>query len=143
MRRGASSAPPGVKLLDFGLAKFIANEPGALATAMPTATSPITARGTILGTFQYMAPEQIEGAAADARTDIFAFGALLYEMLTGRPAFQGKSQASLFGAILKEDPPALGQLQPVAPQDLDTWSTPAWPRILTHAFRVRMTCGCS
>ena len=66
-----------------------------------------------------MAPEQIEGGDVDARTDIFAFGALLFEMLTGRPAFQGKTQASLFGAILKDEPPPISQLQPVAPPALD------------------------
>ena len=66
-----------------------------------------------------MAPEQIEGGDVDARTDIFAFGALLYEMVTGRPAFQGKTQASLFGAILKDEPPPICQLQPVAPPALD------------------------
>ncbi len=88
-------------------------------TAMPTVTAPITARGTILGTFQYMSPEQIEGSEADARSDIFAFGAMLYEMVTGRPAFQGKTQASLFGAILKDHPPPLSQVQPVTPPALD------------------------
>jgi Tol biopolymer transport system component len=79
----------------------------------------LTARGTILGTYQYMAPEQIEGAEADARTDIFAFGAVMYEMLTGRRAFTGKSQASLIGAILKDDPPSIGSLQPLVPASLD------------------------
>ena len=86
---------------------------------MPTVTAPITAQGTILGTFQYMAPEQIEGGEADARTDIFAFGVLLYEMVAGRPAFQGKSQASLIGAILKDTPPPLTAVQPDAPPPLD------------------------
>jgi len=80
---------------------------------------PLTAQGTILGTLQYMAPEQIEGEDADARTDIFAFGAVLYEMLTGRKAFEGKSQASLLGAILKDQPPAVSQIQPIAPLALD------------------------
>src|SRR5262249_47447270 len=87
----------GVKLLDFGLAK--AMEPAAKPsgmTALPTvASSPLTQEGTILGTFQYMAPEQLEGKEADARTDIFAFGAVLYEMATGKKAFSGASQASL------------------------------------------------
>ena len=118
VRRGTSSGSPTAKLLDFGLAKFASNVPGPL-TAMHTATSPITARGTILGTFQYMAPEQIEGGDADSRTDIFAFGALLFEILTGRPAFQGKTQASLFGAILKDDPPPVSHVQPIAPPALD------------------------
>ena len=79
----------------------------------------LTAQGTILGTFQYMAPEQIEGLEADARTDIFAFGALLFEMLTGRPAFEGKTRASLLGAILKDEPPRVSTLQPLAPAALD------------------------
>jgi serine/threonine protein kinase len=92
--------------------------PGDL-TASPTVTSPLTAQGTILGTFQYMAPEQIEGIDADARTDIFAFGAVLYEMVTGRKAFTGKSQASLIGAIMSTDPPLVSTLQPVAPAALD------------------------
>ena len=69
-------------------------------------SAPLTAQGTILGTFQYMAPEQVEGLEADARTDIFAFGAVLYEMLTGRKAFEGKSQASLIAAILEREPRA-------------------------------------
>ena len=121
VRRSGSSTSTSstAKLLDFGLAKFAANVSNPLLTAMPTASSPITAQGTILGTFQYMAPEQIEGGDVDARTDIFAFGALLFEMVTGRPAFQGKTQASLFGAILKDEPPPISQLQPVAPPALD------------------------
>jgi eukaryotic-like serine/threonine-protein kinase len=119
VRRAGSSTSSVAKLLDFGLAKFAANVSDPLLTAMPTATTPITAQGTILGTFQYMAPEQIEGSVVDARTDIFAFGALLYEIVTGRPAFQGKTQASLFGAILKDEPPPISQLQPVAPPALD------------------------
>jgi serine/threonine protein kinase len=111
----------GAKLLDFGLAK---NTPLG-ASVNPTAptltvgTAPLTARGTILGTFQYMAPEQLEGAEADARTDLFAFGAVLYEMITGRPAFAGKTPASLVGAILKEEPPPVSQIQAVAPPSLD------------------------
>ena len=73
---------------------------------LPTTSPNLTAQGTILGTFQYMAPEQLEGQEADARTDIFAFGAVLYEMLTGRKAFEGKSHASLIGAILERRPAA-------------------------------------
>src|SRR5512132_3548792 len=99
----------GVKLLDFGLAKAIspaAARSGASLTALPTQTGKdLTAEGTILGTFQYMAPEQLEGKDADARTDIFAFGAVLYEMATGKKAFSGRSQASLISSIMKEEPP--------------------------------------
>ncbi len=86
----------GIKLLDFGLAKIVEQPaPGADLSSLPTANKPLTKEGSILGTFQYMAPEQLEGRDADPRTDIFAFGAVLYEMLTGQKAFEGKSQASL------------------------------------------------
>ena len=93
----------GAKLLDFGLAKSSPVARGGMSV-LPTTPASITAQGTILGTFQYMAPEQVEGGEADARTDLFAFGALLYEMLTGRQAFQGKTQASLIGSIMRDDP---------------------------------------
>ena len=93
----------GAKLLDFGLAKSSPVARGGMSV-LPTTPVSITAQGTILGTFQYMAPEQVEGGEADARTDLFAFGALLYEMLTGRQAFQGKTQASLIGSIMRDDP---------------------------------------
>ena len=114
----------GAKLLDFGLAKpaaggGAAGRAGADLTASPTMAPPLTAQGTILGTFQYMAPEQLEGQEADARTDIFAFGAVLYEMLTGRKAFEGKSQASLIAAILEREPPPVASLQPATPASLD------------------------
>ena len=104
------------KLLDFGLAKALVLADGLTGTvASPT----LTARGTILGTVQYMAPEQIDGQEADARTDIFAFGVVLYEMIAGRKAFEGTSQASLMGAILKDQPPPISSLQPVSPAALD------------------------
>ncbi len=109
----------GAKLLDFGLAKLRATEMEAAVTAMATQPEPLTGEGTILGTFQYMAPEQLEGKEADARTDIFAFGAVVYEMVTGRKAFEGQSQASLIGAILKGDPPAISELQPLSPASLE------------------------
>jgi Tol biopolymer transport system component len=112
----------GAKLLDFGLAKTSPSARlGSLTTipAAPAEKAPLTARGTVLGTFQYMAPEQVEGEAADARTDIFAFGALLFELVTGRRAFEGKSQASLIGAILKDQPPPVSQLVPLSPPALD------------------------
>ena len=90
-------------------------------TSLPTMAqpTPLTQKGTILGTFQYMAPEQLEGGEADARSDIFAFGAVLYEMATGRKAFEGKSQASLIGSILKDQPPAVSSLAPMTPPALD------------------------
>src|SRR6516225_78966 len=111
----------GAKLLDFGLAKayvpVVAAGPGG--SMMPTAPPQLTAQGMILGTFQYMAPEQIEGHEADARTDIFAFGAVLYEMTTGRKAFEGKTPASLIAAILERHPTPISSLEPLAPQRLD------------------------
>jgi Tol biopolymer transport system component len=108
----------GAKLLDFGLAKTGAAVVGASSQSIPTA-APLTQPGSILGTFQYMAPEQIEGQDADARTDIFAFGVVVYEMVTGRKAFAGKTSASLIGAILKDQPPPLSTTQPVTPAALD------------------------
>jgi Tol biopolymer transport system component len=109
----------GVKLLDFGLAKAMAPtaEKGSL-TSLPTQQG-LTQEGTILGTFQYMAPEQLEGREADGRTDIFAFGAVLYEMATGRKAFSGTSQASLISAIMQNDPPPISTVQPTFPPALD------------------------
>ena len=110
----------GTKLLDFGLAKTDAPAvAGTSLSRLPTTPANLTAQGTILGTFQYMAPEQLEGQEADARTDIFAFGAVVYEMITGRKAFEGKSQASLIGAILERDPPPVSTLQPLSPPALD------------------------
>ncbi len=109
----------GVKLLDFGLAKAIAPAAAKSSlTSLPTQQS-LTQEGTILGTFQYMAPEQLEGKDADARTDIFAFGAVLYEMATGRKAFSGASQASLISSIMSADPPSIGSTQPMSPPALD------------------------
>ena len=112
----------GVKLLDFGLAKLRQGESQPLASrlsALATQGTPLTAEGTILGTLQYMAPEQLEGREADARTDIFAFGAVLYEMATGRRAFAGKSQASLIAAILEHEPEPISGVQPMTPPALD------------------------
>jgi len=109
----------GVKLLDFGLAKATAAPPPSSSlTALPTQQG-LTQEGTILGTFQYMAPEQLEGKEADARTDIFAFGAVLYEMATGKKAFAGASQASLISQIMTADPPSISSLQPMSPAALD------------------------
>src|SRR5258708_1239919 len=100
----------GAKLLDFGLAKTNAPAVNVSGTMVPTTPPSITAQGTILGTFQYMAPEQIEGMDADARTDMFAFGCVLFEMRTGRKAFEGKTRAGLIGAILKDEPPPVSQV---------------------------------
>src|SRR5450756_956823 len=107
----------GTKLLDFGLAKLKqeaapANVP---LSELPTAKDPLTAEGSIVGTIQYMAPEQVEGKEVDARTDIFAFGAVVYEMATGKRAFEGKTQASLIAKILVTYPPPITPLQPMTP----------------------------
>jgi eukaryotic-like serine/threonine-protein kinase len=110
----------GAKLLDFGLARTSTGLGGVSgSTEMPTEARPLTAAGTVLGTFQYMAPEQLEGAEADGRTDIFALGALLYEMATGKRAFEGKSKTSLIAAILSQQPPPISQVAPVMPPALD------------------------
>jgi len=109
----------GAKLLDFGLAKLQAAETPTNLSALPTEQASLTAEGTILGTLQYMAPEQLEGKEADSRTDIFAFGAVVYEMATGKKAFEGKSQASLIAAIMGQDPRPMSELQPMTPQLLN------------------------
>ena len=110
----------GAKLLDFGLARAASREaPIQGLTDFPTQARPLTREGTILGTFQYMAPEQLEGAEADARTDIFALGALLHEMATGKRAFQGSSRTSLIAAIVSSDPAPISQIVPMAPAALD------------------------
>jgi Tol biopolymer transport system component len=107
--------PSGAKLLDFGLARSAELGAGGDLTQSPTMARSLTAEGAIIGTFQYMAPEQLEGRPADARTDIFSFGAVLYEMATGRRAFQGDTQASLIASILKDQPRAIAELQPLTP----------------------------
>ncbi len=113
----------GAKLMDFGLAKATpAHEPPASSLTMTlegTSASPLTAQGTVLGTFQYMAPEQLEGKEADARSDIFALGAVLYEMASGKRAFTGKSQASIVAAILASEPQPISAVQPMSPPALD------------------------
>jgi Tol biopolymer transport system component len=106
----------GAKLLDFGLAKA-----AVLEVNLDGATEhrPLTQEGTILGTFQYMSPEQLEGQNVDHRSDIFALGVLLYEMLTGRRAFDGKTKTSLIAAIVSAEPPPLSQVQPLTPPALE------------------------
>ncbi len=113
-------AKSGAKLLDFGLARST-----GLATTLtdlsrsPTMSRALTAEGSIVGTFQYLSPEVLEGHEADARSDIFAFGAMLYEMATGKRAFEGKSQASVIAAILEREPEPVSRIQPLAPPALD------------------------
>src|SRR6202795_2952590 len=112
--------PTGAKLLDFGLSKpVLALATGATLTAAATPTTPVTQEGTILGTFQYMSPEQIEGKELDSRSDIFSLGAVLYEMLTGHRAFQGKSQLSVASAILESEPAPIVSAKSLTPFSLD------------------------
>ncbi|HOP06668.1 MAG TPA: protein kinase [candidate division Zixibacteria bacterium] len=105
----------GAKLMDFGLAKMATGGAAAQAVTAITQTTPLTGVGTILGTMQYMSPEQLEGKEADARSDIFAFGALLYELATGRRAFEGSSQATLIAAIIEREPSPISQTIPNMP----------------------------
>jgi len=107
----------GAKVLGFGLAKTASN--AAAAADGATRTVAITGDGTVLGTAQHMAPEQIEGAEADSRTDIFAFGCVLYEMVTGKRAFDGKTRGSVIGAILSVDPAPVSSMRPLTPRALD------------------------
>jgi eukaryotic-like serine/threonine-protein kinase len=112
----------GVKLLDFGLAKLKGPAVPISMTAIEHATTtggPKTATGTILGTVHYMSPEQVEGREADARADIWALGAVSYEMATGTRPFEGDSPASIIGGILKDEPPPLSSRQPLVPAALD------------------------
>ena len=123
--------PSGAKLMDFGLAKPLAvaaassragSAPSftAVATAIGSSPiSPLTSAGTVVGTIQYMSPEQIEGKEADARSDIFALGSVLYEMASGKRPFEGKSQISLASAILEKDPEPISAVKPMTPPALD------------------------
>jgi hypothetical protein len=122
------STRAGAKLLDFGLAKTRPALSGAALSVSAPVTAdlpapaydhPLTAQGTILGTFQYMAPEQLEGQEAGPRTDIFAFGAVLYEMATGRRAFEGKTKTSLIAAIVGGEPTPISQIRPLTPPALE------------------------
>ena len=112
--------PAGAKLLDFGVAKASpASVSDASLTAAATRTTPVTQQGTIVGTVQYMSPEQVEGKDVDARSDIFSFGAVLYEMVTGCRAFQGASNLSMASAVLEKDPDPIRALKPSTPPALD------------------------
>jgi len=110
----------GAKLLDFGLAKteVVRTDRAAGVPTAETLALPLTAQGTILGTLQYMAPEQVEGIDADARADIWAFGAILYEMIAGRPAFAGPNAASLVASVLTQQPRSVVDVRPAAPPDV-------------------------
>ncbi len=107
----------GAKLLDFGLAKPVSIRVSSDDTTMQAA--PLTEEGTIVGTFHYMAPEQLEGVETDARTDIFALGAVLYEMATGRRAFEGSSKTSIIAAIVTGQPPSITSLRPLVPSSVE------------------------
>ncbi len=110
----------GAKLLDFGLARAAADAGSNSGSSdLATAAKPLTEQGTIVGTFRYMAPEQLEGHEADARTDLFALGALLFEMATGKHAFEGKSRTSLIAAIVSSQPPPISSVMPMCPPALD------------------------
>ena len=112
--------PSGSKLLDFGVAKVVhapALDPSLTAAA--THTTPVTHQGSIVGTFQYMSPEQVEGKDVDARSDIFSFGSVLYEMVTGRRAFLGASRLSVASAVLEREPEPIRAIRPETPRALD------------------------
>jgi len=114
----------GAKLMDFGLAKTMPAEAAhasslTMTSSRPSPAQPLTAQGTLLGTFQYMSPEQVEGREADARSDIFALGAVLYEMATGKRAFEGKTTASVIAAVIERHPPPVSTVQPASPPALD------------------------
>jgi Tol biopolymer transport system component len=110
----------GAKLLDFGLARpTMPSASPATLTATAPQRSPLTQEGTIVGTFQYMSPEQVEGKELDARSDIFSLGAVLYEMLTGKRAFEGKSQLSVASAILENEPPPITSVKPLTPASIE------------------------
>jgi serine/threonine protein kinase len=110
----------GAKLMDFGLAKAAAGAVGvgSGSDALDTISHPLTAQGMIVGTFQYISPEQVEGKEADTRSDIFSLGAVLYEMITGKRAFEGKTTASTIAAILAAEPKPLSTVQPLSPPAL-------------------------
>ena len=109
----------GAKLLDFGLAKLTIAPAGAVTLTNVAGNSPVTEQGTIVGTYQYMSPEQVEGKELDGRSDIFSFGTVLYEMLTGQRAFAGKSQFSVASAILEKEPAPISSIKPLTPRSLD------------------------
>jgi serine/threonine protein kinase len=129
----------GAKLLDFGLAKPSAPSiSGATLTPAATQSTPVTAEGTIMGTFQYMSPEQIEGKELDGRSDIFSLGSVLYEMLTGQRAFPGKSNLSVASSILEREPAPISTVKPLTPPALDRAIVAvAWRKIRKIAGRRR------
>jgi eukaryotic-like serine/threonine-protein kinase len=111
--------PSGAKLLDFGLAKAVAPLTSLATFTAAKHEAPVTEQGTIVGTFQYMSPEQIEGKELDGRSDIFSLGAVLYEMVTGKRAFEGKNQLSVASAILEREPAPISVTKPLTPPSLE------------------------
>ncbi len=109
----------GAKLLDFGLARLSMPEGPIEGATMVTQTTPLTSKGSIVGTMQYMSPEQLEGKEVDERSDIFAFGAVLYEMATGKRAFEGQSQASVIAAVLEREPQPISAINEISPPGFD------------------------
>ena len=109
----------GVKLLDFGLAKRQTRAIDPALSALPTQDQPLTREGSIVGTLHYMSPEQLEGKEVDIRADLFSLGAVLYEMVTGRKAFDGDSPAKIITAIMSATPPSMAELKPVTPPSLE------------------------
>ncbi len=137
----------GVKLLDFGLAKAMAplNPPSDLS-ASPTVTGEaggLTQKGMILGTLPYMAPEQVEGKEADSRTDIFALGATLYEMATGKRAFSGSTRASLISSILRDEPKPVSRILPTSPPALDRIIGTCLAKEPDHRWQSAADVGCN
>jgi len=112
-------APRGAKLLDFGLAKPVSPLASGMTLTADTPTAAMTEEGTIVGTFQYMSPEQVEGRELDGRSDIFSLGAVLYEMVTGKKAFEGKSQLTVASAVLEREPAPISSVKPMTPLVLD------------------------
>ena len=133
----------GAKVLDFGLARALGPSDAVVsATGLPTET-PLTEAGMVLGTVQYMAPEQLEGKEADARTDIFALGLVLYEMTTGRQAFSGATRASLIGSILRDEPDPVSRSALSRRGRSTASSRSASPRNPRSGGRRRRTWACS
>jgi serine/threonine protein kinase len=133
-----------VKLMDFGLARATGPADTSAATVLamtqsPTVATPLTAEGTIIGTFQYMSPEQLEGKEADARSDLWALGCMLYQMAAGRRAFEGASQASLISSIMKDQPRPLAELAPLTPPGLDRIVRACLAKTRRSAGRARTT----
>ena len=126
----------GTKLLDFGLAKSSATPLTGSTLTAATAAAPMTEEGTIVGTFQYMSPEQVEGKELDGRSDIFSLGAVLYEMVTGRRAFPGRSALSVAAAILEKEPQPISEIKPLAPAALDHTIAQCLAKSVSHRWQV-------